>query len=593
MELVHIFRSFEPLRNPIGFGGADFIELFVAAFLGAAALMWRPWIRPLARRAGRHPAWCAALLAIAPVVLRLALLAHHPVPSVNVPDEFGHMLTAGTLLHGRLANPPHPMHRFFETLYVLQEPTYSSIYSLGQGLVLAAGRLVSGLAWTGVLLAMAAFCGLCYWMLRGWTTPGWAMAGALIAIARFGPLNDWSNGYWGGHLAAAAGCLVFGALPRIEARARTRDAVLLGAGLGVHLLARPFESVFLLAGVIFYLAPDLRVSACRRALAIAAAAALPAVALTLAQNRAVTRSWTTLPYVLSRQQYGVPATFTFQPNAVPHRPLTPAQQADYRMQLSFHGPGVDTWPHFFNRLAYRVRFFRFFLAPPLYLAVLAFLFTVGERRYRALLFTLAVFFLGANVYPFFFPHYDGALAGLLTLAAVAGIERLSRIGPGGANAAGLLTLLALLPFAFWYPVHVFDREPFSRALQPFETWDGPNHPGDNRRADVAAMVARLPGRPLIFVRYSPQHVFHEEWAYNRAGIDAARVVWALDLGPSENEALRRYYPSRTAWLFEPDGGPPKLGPYVASPPAPPPAPVPAPPPPRGGLVLEQVPAKAK
>ena len=37
---------------------------------------------------------------------------------------------------------------------------------------------------------------------------------------------------------------------------------------------------------------------------------------------------------------------------------------------------------------------------------------------------------------------------------------------------------------------------------------------------------------------------HEEWIYNPANIDAAPVIWALDLGPTENEELRRYYAGR-------------------------------------------------
>ena len=47
-------------------------------------------------------------------------------------------------------------------------------------------------------------------MLRGWTTPGWALIGGLLAVMEFGPLNQWTNSYWGGSLAAAAGCLATG-----------------------------------------------------------------------------------------------------------------------------------------------------------------------------------------------------------------------------------------------------------------------------------------------------------------------------------------------------------------------------------------------
>ena len=48
-----------------------------------------------------------------------------------------------------------------------------------------------------------------------------------------------------------------------------------------------------------------------------------------------------------------------------------------------------------------------------------------------------------------------------------------------------------------------------------------------------------------------------------ADIDGARIVWAGDLGPGENDALRRYYPDRTVWLLEPDARPPQLSRYEA------------------------------
>jgi hypothetical protein len=158
MLLAGLLESFQPLRNPIGFGASDFIELAVAALLVGLALISRPWIEPFARRLAEKPAWCMLILAVLPVSLRLALLPHHPVPTPDVYDEFCHLLAADTLLHFRLANPPHAFSRFFETLFVLQEPTYSSIYPIGQGIELALGRMIFGLPWGGVLLSTAVFC---------------------------------------------------------------------------------------------------------------------------------------------------------------------------------------------------------------------------------------------------------------------------------------------------------------------------------------------------------------------------------------------------------------------------------------------------
>jgi hypothetical protein len=78
----------------------------------------------------------------------------------------------------------------------------------------------------------------------------------------------------------------------------------------------------------------------------------------------------------------------------------------------------------------------------------------------------------------------------------------------------------------------------------------------------------------VFVRYWPQHIFQNDWVYNAADIDHERIVWARDLGSSEDQKLLHYYPDRVAWLLEPDATPPKLSPYRAEEqpkPVPPPA----------------------
>ncbi len=186
-----IFRSFLPplnaLGNPLGFGVADYVELLLAMLL-VGLYFARPVIEPYFRRLAERTSLCMVVLAVLPVALRLALLPHFPVPTPTGSDDFSHLLRGRYhLAHFRLANPTHLFHQFFEAIYVMQEPTYSSMYPPGQGLVLAIGRLLFGTPWAGVVLTVAAFCSLCYWMLRGWTTPVWALAGGLLAVFQFGP----------------------------------------------------------------------------------------------------------------------------------------------------------------------------------------------------------------------------------------------------------------------------------------------------------------------------------------------------------------------------------------------------------------------
>jgi len=567
MFLFDFFRSFLPLHNPIGFGASDFLLLVFAFMLAAAAALWRPWIEPHAARFAEKTGWCMLLLAALPVVLRLALLPHHPVPAPDVYDEFSHLLMADTLRHFRLANAVHPLHQFFETQFVLQEPSYSSIYPLGQGLILALGWMVFGHPWAGVLIATAALCALCYWMLRAWVTPGWALAGGVLAVIEFGPLNQWMNSYWGGAAAAAAGCLVFGALPRLREHARPRDAVLLGAGFGLHLLIRPYESIFLALSVLLFLAlvgrtPGPRVRHGRSShgpiLARLALALLPAVALLLLQSRQVTGQWLTLPYTASQYQYGVPAGFTFQSPATPHRDLNREQALNYRMQLSFRGTGGETVQSFLERLEYRVRYYRFFFLAPLYLALPGFLWAMRERRFLWVGLTLAAFAMGSNFYPNFEPHYIAAVTCLFVLVCVVGLQQWERFSR---DAAQLIAFVCVAAFIFWYSMHLFDTQEFSMAVRQYETWDGLNHRNPAARIAVNQQLASLPGKLLVFVRYYPQHIFQEEWVYNRADVDASRVVWARDLGADENEKLRAYYKDRSVWLLEPDFRPPRLRPY--------------------------------
>lgn len=540
------------LRNT-GFDAGDVVELALAAML-LLVVIGRPFLQPYAQKVSIRTRWCMLLLALLPVALRLAMLAEHPVPWPAVYDEFGHLLVADTLLHFRLANPAHLLHRFFETFFVLQTPKYASIYPLGQGLVLAIGRAIFGLPWAGVLLSTGAMCALCYWMLLAWTTPGWALLGGILAVIEFGPLCSWTNGYWGGSLVGVAGCLVFGALPRLRATPRVRDGVLLGLGLGLHWLTRPYETIFLGIAVLLFLVRVPRLLGLAKPAIAGAMVIVAALSLSLVQNKQITGSWTTLPYMLSRYQYGVPAAFTWQANPVPHLDLTRQQQLQYKMQTSFRATGPETAATYLERLEYRLRFYRFFFLPPLYLALPFFCLRLREWRFAWVAITFLIFALGVNFYPFFEVHYLGALTCLFVLVSITGLERLSA---WNADAACLILYLCLAQFAWVYGRSFFE------------------HAAPDRREAISQQLAHSPGRQLVFVHYSPQHIFQNEWVYNAADIDDSRVVWARDLGPEEDKNLLDYYPGRTAWLLDADAMPPALSPYRAQEPA---KPTPATPP---------------
>jgi hypothetical protein len=559
----------QPIDNPFGLGSSDLLELALLGFFVAAFVIWSPRIQLSFTNLAQRTKTCMLVLFFLPIGLRLLLLSNHPPPTPDIYDEFSHLLVADTLLHLRLANPPHPLHQFFETFFVLQQPTYSSIYSLGEGVVLALGRVIAHSPWAGVLFATGLLCSLCYWMLRAWTTDGWALAGALLAVMQFGPLSQWANSYWGGALPAVAGCLVFGALPRITSKWKKRDAVLLGVGAGVHCISRQFESILLLLCILLYFFMSRHRLDARRTAKLApyaVAAAVPFFALILLQNRAVTRHWFELPEQLSQYEYGVPTSLTFQPVPIPHVLLTPEQALDYKAQTLTHGSSPETVSQFLLRLEYRIRYYRFFFFPALYIALIAFLFTARERVSLYVASTLAIFAVGTNFFPYLLTHYLAAVTSMFVLAAIIGLERLGRIHiqqfAAGAHAVKIIALLCIAQFVTYYGSHLFESAAVSRDFEAYETWDVINHGDPHGRVAAAHQLAAIPGKLVVLVRYAPHHIFQNEWVWNAADIDNARIIWARDLGDAMNAKLVHYYPNRTFYVLEPDLQPLQLERYT-------------------------------
>ncbi len=85
--------------------------------------------------------------------------------------------------------------------------------------------------------------------------------------------------------------------------------------------------------------------------------------------------------------------------------------------------------------------------------------------------------------------------------------------------------------------------------------------GNPDRAKILHTLENSAGQHLVLVRYGRTHSPHNEWVYNAAEIDAAKVVWARDMDEQSNRELLQYFKGRRLWLVEPDESPPKLSPY--------------------------------
>jgi hypothetical protein len=91
---------------------------------------------------------------------------------------------------------------------------------------------------------------------------------------------------------------------------------------------------------------------------------------------------------------------------------------------------------------------------------------------------------------------------------------------------------------------------------------------DTVRYKVLTRLSATPGQHVVFVSYGRTHGSGDEWVYNRADVDAARIVWCRAIGPEEDARVMRYFAGRRFWLAEvelrearvrrllPPGGPP-------------------------------------
>src|SRR5580658_3876043 len=198
--------------------------------------------RTLARRKG----YAVLVVGASALLLRLALLPLCPVPNPFIPNDFSFLLAADTFASGRLTNPTPAMWTHFESIHITMKPTYMSMYFPAQGLVLAAGKVLFGRPWFGVLCASAMMCASICWMLQAWLPPTWALLGGMLAVLRLGLFSYWINTYsGGGSIAALGGALVLGGVPRFMRAARLRDGLLLSVGVILLATSRPYEGLLL------------------------------------------------------------------------------------------------------------------------------------------------------------------------------------------------------------------------------------------------------------------------------------------------------------------------------------------------------------
>ena len=474
------------------------------------------------------------------------------IPRPYVHDEFSYLLAGDTFAHGRLTNPQHPMWEHFESMHILARPTYMSKYPPGQGLALALGQAVTGEpiwgVWVATVLASAAMC----WMLMAFVPVRWALVGGLMA-ALHPQMLEWGQRYWGATLAALGGALAIGGWGRmISIRGGRqssvwswREAMWMGVGMVVLANTRPYEGAVLagvlVLGLVWRMVSEKgRIAGAWGMWGAMAGVLAVGAGLMAYYNWRVTGSAFRLPYQEHQSQYGAVPLFIFQARgaqpAYRHKEIETFQVREQVYWYKRHDSWYELRKEAIKNLG-RLRAGCLGNVEVLALPLVLLPWMVWKvRRVRWLVGVLAVVTGALLLETYCFPHYATPAAGVVAVIAVMALRRMSRLGwPMGRLMARVTVGVFVAWSAVWWAgFYNWKQEGFAVA-----------------RHEVLEGLKKQEGKHLVIVRYG-EHNVHEEWVYNEAEIDEAKVVWAREMDTEHNRKLLEYFKDRKVWLIEPD-----------------------------------------
>lgn len=467
---------------------------------------------------------CIVVLGIAG---HYALSIKYGIPIPTIHDEFAYLLSADTFAQGRLTNPTHPLWEHFQTFHVFFSPTYQAKYPPLQGMFMAFGQRLFGVPIWGVWISLALAYGATFWLFLSKFRPPYALAGTLVLIANPFIALHWGHTYWGGAVAMLGGALFFGGILRSRLEVKLSSTMLLCIGLIVLANSRPFESfVLFVISIPMLIKIALRNSAEKGGAATFKTFILPiavlggmAIAWLLYYNAALTGD----PFKFYYKNWNVKsATVDLIKNYVGSPPLS------YTSKLG--------------------RLWDFFIGPYLSLAIVGILFILKRREMIFELTAIIGLTIASIMYSKAWPHYLAPIASLVYLIIFRGFYEIKNLE--------LFKSKKMSHFIFAAAMSVYFVIAVSGTYALFEK--GPARPyiGKLRlRKEIARKLNNEPGKDLMIVSYGPNHNSHEEWVYNRANIDNAKIVWARDLGKQKNQRLFDYYKQRTVWVLYPDRKP--------------------------------------
>jgi hypothetical protein len=512
-------------------------------------------LRQSFRKVAARPWVFGILLALVATGMNLLLtLLHFPQPFIH--DEQANLLAADTLAHGRLTNPPHPFWEHFETFHVISQPTRTAKYPPAPAAFMALGTLLTGYPVAGVWIAYVLSVVAFYWMLRAWIPARWAALGGILVALHAPMLQGWGQSYWGGSVAMLGGALVFGGIRRIwnaSANLTTRrsetagkllvqDGVLLALGMVLLAHSRPMEGAIVCLPAMGILAVwffrdrsnclSHRLAKVALPIAFIGLAGLASLAI---YNRAVTGDAWQMPYKLHDEVYSASSLLIWRPlPAIPE--YRHERMKDFYMtwgrarQELLQSDPLAFLENLGRKAIFLVNFFP--LGSGLLLIAMAWIWRDRWFCLAISLCGLVVLIHTQTATSLLFPHYLAPVTALFLAVNVRCFrqifvwQRASRTGQLLVRAAIIASLLLNVPMAV--RLAAFDRpHPHEFARKQLDLSDGSRH--------------------LVFVTYGDSYPGFDDWVFNEADIDEARIVFARDMGTVKNRQLAEYFSTRHVW----------------------------------------------
>ena len=529
------------------------IPWWLVAVAGVAALAapLRSFFERSAHRADGwlRKGWALPILAgIVAAYLSLELWRWHSQLFLKLHDEQVYMIQARMLLRRKLWMSAYPrdVRPFFDSIYLISDRVYASMYFPGTALALAA-VIGAGMPYWIMTLAAAILAVVFFYLISA------ELFGAVRAVVALLMLLSVGGIYTAAMtlisvapFLAAIFAMIWGWM-RFRASPRSGWTILIGATAAFAAIIRPLDALCFALPVGVAMVAELwrKRAVLARTMAIVVAAASPFLALQLMQNIGVTGSWrqSAESYYFAKN-YPAPVIGFYQVNEGAFLQNQPPWKPSFLNWILFyyrqhHWRTIDQW----GPLRMQQLLLTALAVPAVAIFVPLGALTLGEARRAVIATALGLFVIAYMFNVFNLNHYMiPAIAPVIWLVFM-GWDALDSGWPRWRAAIGTFLLIILL----------------GTSAMGIAAINRPGAMDSNSFQEEKAIDQRLASLPralaLVIFRAAPAQWPHEDPVYNSGAAwpDDALTIRARDLN-GHNEPLYRYYaaeqPDRVVYLYD-------------------------------------------